>query len=199
MTRHIRGRPKPPNWYINWPLYVCDSRYNDRDRVFVRIKNWASCIPDELRKGSGEGFYPIQIFDRTVMPRKVESPFVAGAGAAGGAKAVPVGPGGLVDEDEGRRRSGRAAAAKIAGTAGAETGTPEAHVEAASVPVAGPSTASAAPTSKTPAADRSLTVAAGGRSALGADPVIEMLPEETGKSIRSDILTCSSRRLILLS
>ncbi|KAL1740744.1 hypothetical protein HDZ31DRAFT_22741, partial [Schizophyllum fasciatum] len=34
-ARHVRGRPRPPHWYPGLPLYVCDSRYNDRDRVFV--------------------------------------------------------------------------------------------------------------------------------------------------------------------
>ncbi|KAG8856813.1 hypothetical protein FRB96_006317 [Tulasnella sp. 330] len=192
MTRHIRGRPKPPNWYINWPLYVCDSRYNDRDRVFVRIKNWASCIPDELRKGSGEGFYPIVMFEKTVMPRRVESPFIA---LSGGAKAVPTGPGGLVDEDEGRRKSKRTAATKVSSNGGAgETGTPapsEAMVDIFAA-VAGPSNAAAsiAAIKGSGAAkalvDRSLTVAAGGRSMLGAEPMIEMLPEETARRFDRD-------------
>ena len=59
-ARHIRGRPCPPFWYPGWPLYVCDSRYNDRDRVFVRIKNWNSCVPEEVRKS--EEFMPIYLF-----------------------------------------------------------------------------------------------------------------------------------------
>ncbi|KAG9015507.1 hypothetical protein FRB94_000112 [Tulasnella sp. JGI-2019a] len=190
MTRHIRGRPKPPNWYVNWPLYVCDSRYNDRDRVFVRIKNWASCIPDELRKGSGEGFYPIAMFEKTVMPRRVESPFVV---SPGGAKSIPTGPGGLVDEDEGRRKSKRTAATKLSGVGGGETGTPapsDAMVDMA-IAMAGPSSsatnATVAKGGGTKAlVDRSLTVAAGGRSTLGADPVIEMLPGETTRRFDRD-------------
>src|ERR1700761_5713220 len=37
-ARHLRGRPRPPYWYIGWPLYVCDSRYHDKEpqRSFVK-------------------------------------------------------------------------------------------------------------------------------------------------------------------
>ncbi|KAF9507324.1 hypothetical protein BS47DRAFT_1488923 [Hydnum rufescens UP504] len=85
LTKHIRGRPLPPLWHPGWPLYVCDQRYNDRDRAFVRIKNWASCIPEEIRSAN---FMPIQLFDetgqnRTVPPRKVKSPFLKGVKGPG--------------------------------------------------------------------------------------------------------------------
>lgn len=175
MTRHIRGRPKPPNWYVNWPLYVCDSRYNDRDRIFVRIKNWASCIPDELRKGSGEGFYPIVTFEKTVMPRKVDSPFV-------GKNALVNGPGGLMEEDEGRRKSKRNVAPKAGNELG---GTPAPmDVSAGDVNIFAPIPPLPITSKGNKAGsanDRSLIVAAGGRSALGADPTIETLPEDTGE------------------
>ncbi|KAF5337914.1 hypothetical protein D9758_013118 [Tetrapyrgos nigripes] len=104
-ARHVRGRPKAPYWYPGWPLYVCDSRYNDRDRVFVRIKNWNSCIPEEMRKQ--EGWMPIYGFERVVFPKRMPSPFLANqnqtqgglmsAGTAGGKQPVN-GPGGLIDE-----------------------------------------------------------------------------------------------------
>ena len=74
-ARHVRGRPRPPCWHPGWPLYVCDSRYNDRERVFVKIKNWNSCIPEEVRKK--EEFMPIYQFERPVYPRRFPSPFVA--------------------------------------------------------------------------------------------------------------------------
>ena len=48
-ARHIRGCPRPPFWYPGWSLCICDSRYNDRDRVFIRIKNWNSCVPEKGR------------------------------------------------------------------------------------------------------------------------------------------------------
>jgi chromatin structure-remodeling complex subunit RSC1/2 len=73
-ARHIRGRPRPPFWYPGFPLYVCDSRYNDLERVFVRIKNWNSCVPKEVRQK--EEFLPIYPFERTVYPVKVPSPFL---------------------------------------------------------------------------------------------------------------------------
>src|SRR5882757_4844700 len=73
-ARHIRGRPRAPFWYPGWPLYVCHSRYNDRERLFVKIKNWSSCVPEEVRKN--EDFMPIYPFERLVYPPKVASPFV---------------------------------------------------------------------------------------------------------------------------
>ena len=73
-ARHIRGRPRPPYWFLGFPLYVCDSRYNDRDRVFVKIKNWNSCIPEEVRKSTE--FMPIYPFERTVYPIRYPSPFL---------------------------------------------------------------------------------------------------------------------------
>jgi len=98
-ARHIRGRPKAPYWYPSWPLYVCDSRYNDRDKVFVRIKNWNSCIPEEMRKQ--EGWMPIYGFERIVFPRRNASPFLSGGG-----KAAVKGPGGLLDEPVGDENEG---------------------------------------------------------------------------------------------
>ncbi|KAG8964950.1 hypothetical protein FRC03_001174 [Tulasnella sp. 419] len=164
MTKHIRGRPKPPAWYPGWPLYVCDSRYNDRDKVFVRIKNWNSCIPDELRKND---FMPILPFEgRTVMPKKVESPFLRGV----------KGPGGLVDEDEGRRKSSRRA------VIAAKAVTPQAPATSTSASLQnannlGPYAGIAQPSKSS--VDRTLVTAAGGMSALGGNPIIEELPAET--------------------
>ena len=75
-ARHVRGRPRPPFWYPGFPLYVCDSRYNDRERIFVKIKNWNSCVPEEVRKSAE--FMPIYPFERSVFPRRYASPFVTG-------------------------------------------------------------------------------------------------------------------------
>ena len=74
-ARHIRGRPRPPYWYVGFPLYVCDSRYNDRERVFVRIKNWNSCVPEEVRQNTE--FMPIYAFEKIVYPVRMPSPFLA--------------------------------------------------------------------------------------------------------------------------
>lgn len=89
-ARHIRGRPRPPYWYLGFPLYVCDSRYNDRDRVFVKIKNWNSCIPEEVRKSTE--FMQIYPFERTVYPKRYPSPFLLTKGSR------VKGPGGMVEE-----------------------------------------------------------------------------------------------------
>ncbi|KAI0761651.1 hypothetical protein BD413DRAFT_588501 [Trametes elegans] len=116
-ARHLRGRPRPPFWYPGWPLYVCDSRYNDRERVFVKIKNWNSCIPEEVRKRAD--FMPIYPFERPVVPHARPSPFLLAHGK------LP-GPGGLLDTSgrpEGAAtgaagtRGGAAAGAEQEGTA----------------------------------------------------------------------------------
>jgi len=80
-ARHIRGRPRPPVWYPGFPLYVCDSRYNDRDCVFVKIKNWNSCVPEEVRKSAE--FMPIYPFEAPVFPRRYPSPFLTGGRGTG--------------------------------------------------------------------------------------------------------------------
>ena len=102
-AQHIRGRPRAPSWYPGFPLYVCDSQYDDRERVFVRIKDWSGCIPEELRqqqqqqqqqqRGEGEVFI-IHPFEKIIWPKKVGSPFLVGRGGAG--KGVK-GPGGIVN------------------------------------------------------------------------------------------------------
>ncbi|KAF9644688.1 hypothetical protein BDM02DRAFT_3121491 [Thelephora ganbajun] len=81
-ARHIRGRPRPPVWYPGFPLYVCDSRYNDRERIFVKIKNWNSCVPEEVRKSAD--FMPIYSFEAPVFPRRYPSPFLTGGRGTGG-------------------------------------------------------------------------------------------------------------------
>jgi chromatin structure-remodeling complex subunit RSC1/2 len=115
-SQHIRGRPRHPFWYPGFPLYVCDSQYNDRKRVFVRIKNWDGCIPEELRqeqqRQSGEGgeFMPIHSFEKVIWPKKAVSSFLAGRGGAvkgpGGIVNVPTGHGvdGGGDGDNARKK-----------------------------------------------------------------------------------------------
>jgi chromatin structure-remodeling complex subunit RSC1/2 len=114
-ARHIRGRPRPPYWYPGWPLYVCDSRYNDRERCFVRIKNWSSCVPEEVRKRGD--WMPIYPFERMVYPRRFPSPFVRGRGVP-----VPRGPGGIgdaIERAEGERTEGGGTGRKRARKGGA--------------------------------------------------------------------------------
>ncbi|KAK0446535.1 uncharacterized protein EV420DRAFT_1622469 [Desarmillaria tabescens] len=80
---NCRGRPRAPYWYPGFPLYVCESRYDDSSRTFVKIKDWSSCMPEESRHP-----VPIYPFEREVPPRRLPSPFVGkgknGAKASGG-------------------------------------------------------------------------------------------------------------------
>ncbi|KAA1468335.1 hypothetical protein DENSPDRAFT_863516 [Dentipellis sp. KUC8613] len=209
-ARHIRGRPRPPYWYLGWPLYVCDSRYNDRERIFVRIKNWNSCVPEEVRKSTE--FMPIYPFERMVFPRRFGSPFLKGKGVRG--------PGGLVDGsgapgsegpglDGGRKRSKRAGGGAVSATdisgpskglyvgvpgvagsagvgVGVGTGAPAYH---AYVPPTPTPHAYVPPVQRPPSAqpprpaeDRSIVAAAG---VLGG-AAIEKLPPETAKHFDRD-------------
>ncbi|SNX86621.1 related to RSC2 - member of RSC complex [Melanopsichium pennsylvanicum] len=85
-TKYIRGRPKPEYWDPRSPLYVTESRYNEQQRVFHKIKSWASCVPEEIRKVET----PMNYFEKAIAPPpKEESPFLRGV----------QGPGALRDED----------------------------------------------------------------------------------------------------
>ncbi|KAI6137126.1 hypothetical protein F5141DRAFT_995662 [Pisolithus sp. B1] len=193
-ARHIRGRPRPPFWYPGWPLYVCHSRYNDRERLFVKIKNWSSCIPEEVRKK--EEFMPIYAFERLVYPPKVGSPFM-------GKNAVK-GPGGIGDPVEkaegekiegggtGRKRTKRNNAATAEGSSSstaaiAATSSSVASTKPAAVPPYYSQTQQqVAQTQKThgtaatgaDAKDRTMLTAAGN---LSVPPVVDKLPPETTK------------------
>ncbi|KAI0651399.1 hypothetical protein C8Q79DRAFT_32964 [Trametes meyenii] len=194
-ARHLRGRPRAPFWYPGWPLYVCDSRYNDRDRVFVKIKNWNSCIPEEVRKK--EEFMPIYPFERPVVPRSCPSPFL-------GAQKIQA-PGGIIDAPEKaegekaesipvtRKRPQRKAAAKAEAE---RAGTSKAATVVAPQPATQPATSAPqggyAPQSYPqyaqhipPHEDRSIYVAAGGASALN-NATVEELPPETARHFDRD-------------
>ena len=202
-ARHVRGRPRPPCWHPGWPLYVCDSRYNDRERVFVKIKNWNSCIPEEVRKN--EEFMPIYPFERPVFPRQHPSPFL------GTAKITA--PGGLVDENANQVEKDKGEAEKpdsnsAGGGGGGGPGTrsrtrPKRTVvqkaeadKAAAAAARGVSAVPMQPSTSQqqaqqqqpqyaqafppPREDRSIVAAAGGPSALGSSATMEELPSETG-------------------
>ena len=47
VTRFNRGRPR--GFPRSKEVYVCESRYNEEKARFVKIKTWASCVPDEVR------------------------------------------------------------------------------------------------------------------------------------------------------
>ncbi|KAF7971438.1 hypothetical protein HWV62_21208 [Athelia sp. TMB] len=187
-ARHIRGRPRPPFWYPGWPLYVCDSRYNDRERVFVRIKNWNSCVPEEVRKS--DEFMPIFPFERTVFPRRYGSPFVVQNPKIGPVK----GPGGIghaVERVEGENvDSGRKRPRRTAGGDGPSkgvfvgSGTPGAGTVPA--PVYQQQQPQYQHRSPGHVEDRSIINAAGGMAVLGGQVHVEKLPSETARHFDRD-------------
>lgn len=89
VTRYIRGRPKAPTWNPAMTLYVCEHRYRDETRSFKKIKNWQSCLPEEVRKHE----YTLEPHrdDGVESLVRVPSPFVRGI----------KGPGGLGDPTDG--------------------------------------------------------------------------------------------------
>jgi chromatin structure-remodeling complex subunit RSC1/2 len=181
-ARHIRGRPRPPSWYLGWPLYVCDSRYNDRERIFVKIKNWNSCVPEEVRKSAD--FMPIYPFERMVFPRRFGSPFLKGTRVRG-----PGGIGESIDRAEGERIEGGGTGRKRTRKPGAPTDisgpSKGLYVGVGPASVAG---ATPQPVIYTPqpgsgqprTEDRSVVTAAGGAAVLGTNADMEKLSAETG-------------------
>ena len=194
-ARHIRGRPRPPYWYPGWPLYVCDSRYNDRERIFVKIKNWNSCVPEEVRKSAT--FMPIYPFERPVFPRRFASPFVSGKPVK-----APGGIGDALERQEGeklegggtgrkrtrRTNTGLTAKSEMTDRVGQSKGVyvgPPVQDAALATPAyqyqvqqGQYGRASAAP--QRPIVDRSVVTAAGA-TALGHNALTERLPSETGE------------------
>jgi chromatin structure-remodeling complex subunit RSC1/2 len=185
-------------------LYVCDSRYNDRERVFVKIKNWNSCVPEEVRKSTE--FMPIYPFERMVFPRRVGSPFLPKTGK--GTAAVK-GPGGIeetvetVETEKAEAGGGTARKRPKRTTTGANAAHDQAgpskgpHVGASGTNAAVSASAyhyqyqpphvsqpPSQPHHRSHASnrDRSIIGAAGGLANVGNNVLIEKLPAETGKS-----------------
>ncbi|KAG6849765.1 hypothetical protein H0H93_005447 [Arthromyces matolae] len=186
-ARHVRGRPRPPFWYLGFPLYVCDSRYNDRDRAFVRIKNWNSCVPEEVRKSVD--FMPIYPFERNVFPSQVPSPFLSR-----GVK----GPGGLVPAETTEHTANDTQAENIVGGRTLRTrktatedrgGSAKGYVGASSqsiLPSASLTNLHTTQPPRPPGPDRSVLTAAG---ALAVGAHTEKLPHETAKHFDRDPTT----------
>lgn len=82
-TKANRGVPAEGEggWHTGDPLYVCEMRYQpDRDAYF-KIKNWASCMPEEVRHKQ----FGLVEFDRpNPLPEKLPSPFLRGIDGPGG-------------------------------------------------------------------------------------------------------------------
>ncbi|KAM0792748.1 hypothetical protein ACM66B_002524 [Microbotryomycetes sp. NB124-2] len=80
-TRYVRGRPKSSHWTPDVPLYICEHRYKDDVRSFKRIKNWLTCIPEDVRKKE----YPFEKWSdgHVDQLKHIPSPFVRGIKGAG--------------------------------------------------------------------------------------------------------------------
>ena len=157
--------------------------------MFVKIKNWASCIPEEVRKK--DEFMPIDAFERVVNPAKVPSPFVHGGGGKG-----PGGIGEPVERAAGERVEGGGAGRKrtrrqvAEGVQKAATGVVQAgskYTAPAGTPAPGAVAAAVAGGTATATAtgsgtgtgdtkDRTMLTAAG---TLSVPPIVDKLPPET--------------------
>jgi len=179
--RHIRGRPRPPYWYPDWPIYVCDSRYNDHDHTFFKVKDWTPCVPKEVRKDiEWMQIYP---FEETVTPRSLRSPFLRGITGPGNFQEV------LEEEknDDGRRKTRRAAEKsaatnlEIARADRADSNPPTQNYYNAPTITASRAAGTAAVAK--PANDRGVITAAGGLAYIAS---MEKLPAETAKLFDRD-------------
>ncbi|KAF4589366.1 RSC complex subunit RSC1 [Ophiocordyceps camponoti-floridani] len=68
VTRFSKGRPR--GLPQDKEIYVCESRYNEDNFRFNKIKSWPSCLPDEIRDKN----YEIDSFDMPTRLKKVPSP-----------------------------------------------------------------------------------------------------------------------------
>jgi len=147
----------------------------------VKIKNWNSCVPEEVRKSAD--FMPIYPFERMVFPRRFGSPFLKGSRIRG-----PGGIGESIDRAEGERIEGGGTGRKRTRKAGAPTDIsgPSKGLFVGMGPASAPGAASQAAVYPAPPAnvqprteDRSIVTAAGG-AVLGNNANTEKLPAETG-------------------
>ncbi|KAK9453700.1 hypothetical protein V1511DRAFT_504239 [Dipodascopsis uninucleata] len=66
-TKYQRGRPVGIG---NRAVYCCESRYNENEKTFNKIRTWKACIPDEIRSTD----YEMDMFDRPRRLKRVASP-----------------------------------------------------------------------------------------------------------------------------
>ena len=45
-TRYQRG---DPDFNLEGPLFICEYRYNENDKIFNKIRTWKACLPEEIR------------------------------------------------------------------------------------------------------------------------------------------------------
>lgn len=67
ITKYQRGRPQGIG---QRSVYCCESRYNEAEKTFNKIRTWKACIPDEVRSTD----YPMDLFERPRPLRRVISP-----------------------------------------------------------------------------------------------------------------------------
>ncbi|KAK4056209.1 hypothetical protein OIO90_002650 [Microbotryomycetes sp. JL221] len=80
-TRYTRGRPKATHWTPDVSMYVCEHRYKEDVRSFKRIKNWLTCIPEDVRKRE----YPLEKWadGHVDQLKQFPSPFLSGVEGPG--------------------------------------------------------------------------------------------------------------------
>lgn len=175
--------------------------------MFVKIKNWNSCVPEEVRKSTE--FMPIYPFERMVYPRLHKSPFIEARGS------VPIvtGPGSIgasvekLEEDVGsstpgqgsKRRSRRTVDLVGPSRGGFGSGLPalpqqqQQHQQQyhhhhqqsqQNTPLHYAPPKASSRMAPTLTEDRTVITAAGGIHNLGPQPRLQKLPAETGMQFR---------------
>lgn len=81
-TKASRGRPidGEGGWHTDDPLYICENRYQVDKDAFFKIKNWASCLPEEVKN---KRFDMIEYDQPITLPEKLNSPFLRGVEGPG--------------------------------------------------------------------------------------------------------------------
>jgi hypothetical protein len=81
-TKAARGRPADGEggWHIGDPLYICENRYQADKDTYFKIKNWASCMPEESRH---KRFQMVEYDQPINLPDKLSSPFMRGVDGPG--------------------------------------------------------------------------------------------------------------------
>lgn len=67
ITKYQRGRPKGIG---QRSVYLCESRYNENEKTFNKIRTWKACIPDEIRTTD----YEMDMFEKNKPLKKLYSP-----------------------------------------------------------------------------------------------------------------------------
>ncbi|KAG8757043.1 hypothetical protein FRC14_002431 [Serendipita sp. 396] len=204
---YFTGRPRPPYWYLSWPLYMCEQRYDDRTRTFHRISLPERCFPPSCRQSEEkapsnpvmhamlmrnsklDAIQPIYPFERLTFPLRKSGP---NAGPRRATSSGPtsftigpsdskdhlVGPSNLGGFDFGRGRPKRMAAVKAASAVGPSgPGAPNNASTGGSAPVL----------PNISPGDRSVVSAAGGVMITAAN--VEKLPPDTTQFFDRDPIT----------